>query len=97
MGIAEFVAAAVVIEGIVSYVTTIVKNKKIEWKIILAIVLGCVISFNLNLDIFNLIGMSEANPMVGIILTGILISRGSNYVFEIYERLTNWKNKESMN
>lgn len=35
MGIAEFVAAAVVTEGIVSYVTTIVKNKKIEWKIIL--------------------------------------------------------------
>ena len=50
MGIAEFVAAAVVTEGIVSYVTTIVKNKKIEWKIILAIVLGCVISFNLNKD-----------------------------------------------
>lgn len=95
MEIAEFVAAAVVTEGIVSYITTIVKDKKIEWKIILAIALGCVISFNLNLDIFNLIGISEASPAIGILLTGILISRGSNYVFEIYDRLTDWKKKES--
>lgn len=89
--LAGFIAAAVVIEGIVTYITTIVKDKKIEWKIILAIALGCLISFNLNLDVFALIGLDEANTIVGIILTGILISRGSNYVFELYNKLTEWK------
>ena len=89
--LAGFIAAAVVIEGIVTYITTIVKDKKIEWKIILAIALGCLISFNLNLDVFALIGLNEANSIVGIILTGILISRGSNYVFELYNKLTEWK------
>lgn len=86
-----FIAAAVVIEGIVSYITTIVKDKKVEWKIILAILLGCLIAVNLNLDVFKLIGLNEINGMVGVILTGILISRGSNYVFELYDRLTKWK------
>lgn len=89
--LAGFIAAAVVIEGIVSYITTIVKDKKIEWKIILAIGLGCLISFNLSLDVFDLIGLNEVNSIVGIVLTGILISRGSNYVFELYNKLTNWK------
>ena len=89
--LAGFIAAAVVIEGIVTYITTIVKDKKVEWKIILAIALGCLISFNLNLDVFALIGLDEANTIVGIILTGILISRGSNYVFELYNKLTEWK------
>lgn len=89
--LAGFIAAAVVIEGIVTYITTIVKDKKVEWKIILAIALGCLISFNLNLDVFALIGLNEVNSIVGIILTGILISRGSNYVFELYNKLTDWK------
>lgn len=89
--LAGFIAAAVVIEGIVSYITTIVKGKKIEWKIILAIGLGCLISFNLHLDVFALIGLNEVNSVVGIILTGVLISRGSNYVFELYDKLTGWK------
>ena len=89
--LAGFIAASVVIEGIVSYITTIVKDKKIEWKIILAIGLGCLISFNLSLDVFDLIGLNEVSSVVGIVLTGILISRGSNYVFELYNKLTNWK------
>ena len=89
--LAGFIAAAVVIEGIVSYITTIVKGKKIEWKIILAIGLGCLISFNLHLDVFALIGLNEVNSVVGSILRGVLISRGSNYVFELYDKLTEWK------
>lgn len=93
--LAGFIAAAVVIEGIVTYITTIVKDKKVEWKIILAIALGCLISFNLNLDVFALIGLDEANTIVGIILTGILISRGSNYVFELYNKLTDWKSGDN--
>lgn len=89
--LAGFIAAAVVIEGIVTYITTIVKDKKVEWKIILAIALGCLIAVNLNLDVFKLVGLSEINGMVGTILTGVLISRGSNYVFELYDKLTDWK------
>ena len=45
-----FIAAAVIVEGILSYVREIVENKKIHWEIIGAILIGCLVSFNLNLD-----------------------------------------------
>lgn len=89
-----FIAAAVIVEGIISYANEIVKNKKIHWEIIGAILIGCIVSYNLNLDFFKMLGLKETYGIIGIILTGVLISRGSNYVFELYDRLTKWKNED---
>ena len=89
-----FIAAAVIVEGILSYVREIVENKKIHWEIIGAILIGCLVSFNLNLDFFKMLGLEETYGIIGVILTGILISRGSNYVFELYDRLTKWKSED---
>ena len=86
-----FLTASVVIEGVVSYITSIVEKKSIDWKIVVAIIFGVLIAANLNLDFFAMLGMSERYGIVGMILTGILISRGSNYVYELYDRLTGWK------
>ena len=91
--LAAFVTSAVVVEGILSYKDSIIKNKRVNWKIVVAIVLGCLVAYNLNLDFFATLGFQENYSIVGVILTGILISRGSNYVFEIYDRMTNWKSK----
>lgn len=86
-----FMCAAIIIEGLISYAAEIYKNKKIQWQIIAAIAIGCLLAFNLKLDIFSILGIEEINTAIGTVLTGILISRGSNYVFELYDRLTNWK------
>ena len=89
-----FIASAVIVEGILSYAKGIVKNKKVHWEIIGAILIGCLVSFNLNLDFFKMLGLKETYGIIGVILTGILISRGSNYVFELYDRLTKWKSED---
>lgn len=86
-----FIASAVIVEGIITYINQIVKNKRVHWENVVAIVVGCIVSYNLNLDFFNLLGLHETYGIIGVILTGILISRGSNYVFELYDRLTKWK------
>ena len=83
-----FIAAAVVVEGIISYIRGIVKNKKVHWENVIAIAIGCLVSFNLNLDFFTLLGLHETYSLIGVILTGVLISRGRTYVFESYDRLT---------
>lgn len=90
-GLVGFIAAAVIVEGIISYINEIVKNRKIHWEIIGAIAVGCLVSYNLQLDFFEFLGLNETYGIIGVILTGILISRGSNYVFELYDRLTKWK------
>ena len=89
-----FIASAVIVEGILSYAKGIVKNKKVHWEIIVAIMIGCLVSFNLNLDFFKMLGLKETYGIIGVILTGILISRGSNYLFELYDRLTKWKSED---
>lgn len=83
-----FVAAAVIVEGIVSYASTIYSDGKVHWKMVGAIVVGVLVAFNMRLDFFTLLGLKEVNPVIGTALTGILISRGSNYVYDLYDSLT---------
>ena len=61
-----FIAAAVIVEGILSYVREIVENKKIHWEIIGAILIGCLVSFNLNLDFFEMLGLKETYGIIGV-------------------------------
>lgn len=89
-----FISAAVIIEGLVSYGTMIIKDRKICWENVGAITIGCVLAFNLNLDIFALLGIEEVNSTIGVVLTGILISRGANYVYDLYDKLIHWKKTE---
>ena len=86
-----FIASSIIIEGLVSYADMIVTDKKVNLKIICTILVGCLVAFNADLDFFKLLGISEKFGIIGTILTGILLSRGSNYAYELYDKLTNWK------
>ena len=74
------ILAAVVVEGIVSYIKMIYEDGKFEWKIILAMALGILVAFAYQVDIFDIFELKSTIPYVGMVLTGILISRGSNYI-----------------
>lgn len=50
-----------------------------------------IISF-LDLSLFEIADMSSIIPYIGVVLTGILVSRGSNYIYEIIKLLTNLTN-----
>ena len=69
----------ILIEGIVGYVTELFQNKKIDWKKILALVIG-------------IAGTSEL-LIVNFIITGIIISRGSNYIFDVFKLIKGAKDK----
>ena len=47
---------------------------------------GIAIAWELGLDIFALLGGALQHPVVGNILTGLLIGRGSNFVHELLKR-----------
>lgn len=79
---------SIVIEGIISYAKTIVVDKKIQWQIIGSMALGIGCSLTFGVDLFALAGVDAAIPYVGQILTGILLSRGSNYVYDLLTKLT---------
>ncbi len=82
---------AIVIEGVITYAKTLFVNKTFQWQILASMVfgVGCALAFGV--DLFAIAGIEAAVPYVGQILTGVLLSRGSNYVFDLLGKLTEAK------
>lgn len=80
---------AIVVEGVVTYVREWFVDGKVHWQQILTMFLGVFVSLAYNLDLIKLVGVTAVIPYVGCVLTGILISRGSNYIFDLVSKLQN--------
>ena len=52
-----------------------------------AIVLAVLVCLATGADLYSLLGVSFAVPWLGILLTGVVISRGSNYASDFIKRL----------
>lgn len=98
-GIVLIVVLAVVVEAFIEYVKTIAKAvKEGGWKTavtqLTAIALGVLLCFMTGGDLFEVVGIAFIWPWLGIFLTGILISRGANYVSDFIKRLQSVKTEE---
>lgn len=62
-----------------------------------ALVVGIILVWSTDLDVMSVLGMPVRFKIIGILLTGILISRGSNFVHDIFNSVNainnNTKNK----
>lgn len=76
-----FVAAATV-EAVWETLKMIWEQGKIKLDKVGPIALGLLVAFTLPVDIFAILGFPFATAVVGQVLTGILISRGSNWVHD---------------
>jgi hypothetical protein len=87
---------AIVVEAIVNIIQN-VQERNASWQYWAAlaggVVVGLVVSINYDIDIFKLVGLAGKVPVVGAVLTGLIISRGSNMVSDIVGRLNSWKAK----
>ena len=53
-----------------------------------ALVIGLVIAFAINVDLFVAIGLEPVFNYIGVIATGILISRGGNYIHDLFSLIS---------
>jgi hypothetical protein len=87
---------AVVVESIVNIVRNIEEKNKC-WKywgaLALSLVLGVLVAYTFDIDLFKVVGLEARIPFVGGVLTGLIMSRGSNIVNDVLERLNAWKPK----
>ena len=86
-------SVAILIEGLVEYGKTIMNTfetgeKKAAITQLITIVVGILLAFAFQADMFVPVGI-EVNHTVGMVLTGIVMSRGSNYVSDLLKRITN--------
>lgn len=92
MNIAVIIAVAILIEALVEYAKTIMKmvedgEKKTAITQCATVVLGVLLAFAFNADLFVPVGI-EVNHIVGTVITGIVASRGSNYISDFIKRIS---------
>ncbi|MEG0297863.1 MAG: hypothetical protein RR620_14170 [Clostridium sp.] len=85
------VVIALVTEAVWETLKMTWQNGKFSIDRIGALVVGLIVACATNVDILELVGVPVVFPYVGVILTGILISRGSNFVHDLYEKISNPK------
>lgn len=79
--------SALLVESIINIIKNI-QEKETSWKYWLSLLLGIglsvLVAYNWDIDLFKMVGYPEARiPYVGAILTGLIISRGSNVVSDL--------------
>lgn len=62
------------------------------WQKIVSIVLGVVVAIGFGVDLFAMFGLTSTIPYLGTVLSGLLMSRGANYINDILAKITSYKN-----
>lgn len=83
---------AITVEALIQYSKTILEMlEKKQYKTfatqLAAILVSVFICFAAGVDLFALVGISFMVPWLGTLLTGIVVSRGSNYTSDFIKRL----------
>jgi len=79
MTIAVIFILAITVEALIEY-GKLIFQKEINWKQIAAIVVAVGLAVAAGTDLYAILGVSFNVPYIGIVLTGILFSRGANYL-----------------
>lgn len=91
MNVAIIIAVAILIEGLVEYGKNIADmfyggDRKTAVTQIITIIVGIALAYAFNADMFIPLGL-VVNHYIGMVLTGIVMSRGSNYVSDLVGRI----------
>ena len=86
--VSKMVMAAVLVEGIITYFNEFFVSGDAPWQMIFSLVLGTLVAVAYKFDLPKYLNMESNIPYVGCILTGILISRGSNYIYDLLTKIT---------
>jgi len=89
MSILSLMVVALISEAVWETLKMTWQQGKISIDRIGALVIGLVLAFVTGLDMLKLLDISSRISPIGIILTGILISRGSNFIHDLLGSINN--------
>ena len=81
-GIGLVLASAVIVEGLIEYI----KHMQEEPTLVLSLIVGILVAFLFQAELFNALGF-QIYWAVDRALTGLVISRGANYVNDLISRI----------
>lgn len=87
--ISKMIMTAILVEGIITYFNEFFVSGNAPWQMIFSLILGIAIAIAYKLDLPKYLGLQSNIYYVGSILTVILISRGSNYFYDLISKVLN--------
>lgn len=87
MSIVTIITIALLVEAIWETLKMIWKEGKININTIGALAVGILVSILAKIDIFTMQGINLSVPVIGWILTGILLSRGANFIHDLFNKI----------
>ncbi len=91
--LAQILLVAVLIEAVVDWVKNFV-NARFAYQQVVAFIAALVFAAGLNLNFFALVGLDYRWPVVGVVFSALILSRGSNYVHNFFDNLSNFTKKQ---
>lgn len=83
----NIITLSIITESLITYFNTFFGASEFHFSMLLSVMVGIIIAISYNLDLIENLELKSQIPYMGNILTGILISRGSNYIFDILKKL----------
>lgn len=87
MDFAQLIVVAILIEAMWENIKMIYDKDKFNISMIGSLILGVVVCVIFGIDIFPIVGLNAVIPFVGSVFTGIIVSRGANFVNDLLKRL----------
>ena len=87
MDFAQLVLVAILVEAIWENLKMIWEAGKFNINMLGSLILAIIVCLLAQIDIFPIVGLNMAIPFVGSIFTGIIVSRGANFVNDLFKKL----------
>lgn len=91
MNITQLIVIAILVEAIWENLKMTWQNGKFSVDKVGALVIGIVVCLFAKIDIFKMLEMPLSISYLGSIFTGIICSRGANFVHDLYNKIINKK------
>lgn len=87
MEFAQLIIVAILVEAVWENCKMIWQKGKFSINMLGALLVSILVCVLTKADIFPMVGLNITIPFIGSILTGIVVSRGSNFVNELFSKL----------
>lgn len=87
MSIITLLVLAIIVESVWETLKMTWQDGKVSIDRIGALVVALVVAIATNFDMLALVKVDSSIPFLGVVLTGILLSRGSNFIHDLITKL----------
>ena len=85
--ISKIFTICILVESMVTYINNFFVTTEPHYQMVLSLMFGVFIAVAYKIDLLKLADIESDMPYISSILTGILISRGSNYVYDLMSKI----------